>query len=130
MKDLRGWCDLKIKIESEKSENSHVVSEGDIWWCYLGSNIGDEQDGVGESYSRPVLVVRKFNRKVCIVVPMSTKLKSGVFYFCTDFKGVRYSILLSQIRLISIKRFMRRIRCLPKEEFNRVKSSIIKLIFE
>ena len=60
-KDFDSWAEVKKKIH-EKGFNSYF-KERDVWWCRLGVNIGDEEDGKGNSFLRPVLVIKKFNRR-------------------------------------------------------------------
>lgn len=52
-KDFEVWT--KIKKESHLKENRILFKERDVWWCRLGVNIGDEEDGKGDSFLRPVL---------------------------------------------------------------------------
>ncbi len=129
MKDYNDWNRLKMKIDrTTDSESKHAILEREIWWCSLGLNIGDEQNGVNSLYERPVLVLKKFNKRVCLVLPISTQVKEGIFYYTIHFKGDMYSILLSQIRLISTKRFLRKIRSVESGEFGLIKDALIKLI--
>ena len=49
---------------------------GEIWMCALGKNIGREQNGGGESFSRPMLVIKKFNNEIfghCLCQPNRRK---------------------------------------------------------
>ena len=63
MKDFNGWNIEKQNIESTKKDTL-PFHEREIWWCSIGINLGDEQDGKNELYERPVLVIKKFNNKV------------------------------------------------------------------
>ena len=42
--------------------------------CHLGANVGFEQDGIGEDFLRPVLILRKFNVYMFWALPL-TKLE-------------------------------------------------------
>ncbi|MCF7865487.1 MAG: manganese-dependent inorganic pyrophosphatase [Candidatus Pacebacteria bacterium] len=129
MKDYNDWNRLKIEIDKViEGELKHAILEREIWWCSLGLNVGDEQNGVNSLYERPVLVLKKFNKRVCLVLPITTKVKEGIFYYTIYFKGDTYSILLSQIRLISTKRFLRKIRSVESGEFRSIKDALIRLI--
>ena len=125
-KDFDRWNDCK------KVTHLHtppLFSEGQVWWCRLGLNVGDEQDGKGHTFLRPVLVVRKFSRTVFIGVPLSTKLKENRFYGRVMFKGREQSVLLSQIRLLDARRLHEKMRELPVYEVQRIKAEIQRLIF-
>jgi len=46
IKNFLNWFNLKSQLD----QNNHKppsVSEGQIWWCYLGENIGTEVSGKG-----------------------------------------------------------------------------------
>ncbi len=57
MKDFDTWNNLKKGVNAGKGK---LYKERDIWWCSLGVNVGFEQDGTGNSYERPVVVLRGF----------------------------------------------------------------------
>ena len=65
-KDFDSWNTEKKQLE-EFGPDVLIFHEREIWWCSIGVNLGDEQDGKNELFERPVLVVRKFNRKLAWV---------------------------------------------------------------
>ncbi len=103
-------------------------SEREIWWCSIGLNIGDEEDGKNDLFERPVLVVRKFNENIAWVVPMTTVVKNNKFHHTVLYEERYFSLMLSQIRLMSVKRFQRYIRKLSPYQFALVKAKIILLL--
>ena len=103
----------KVKKNLQTSVNGPVIfKERDVWWCSLGVNIGDEEDGKNQLFERPVLVLKKFNSKFALVLPMSTKMKANPYYFLLE----NESVLLSQIRPVSVLRFNRFIKRLSTYE--------------
>jgi len=75
----------------------------------LGQNIGYEQNGTGNNFIRPVLVIKKFNNQMFWIVPLTTKQKEFDFYFnYADPNNQEVSAILAQIRLVSVKRFNRK----------------------
>ncbi len=56
MKKYDEWNQLKKNL-SEK-ENKVFFRERDVFWASIGINLGYEQDGKGEIFSRPVLIVK------------------------------------------------------------------------
>jgi len=114
----------KVKIRLHLVENDLYFYEREIWWTSLGVNVGYEQDGKHEQFERPVLVLKKFNRHVLWILPMTTKTKNNKYYYSFEHQGQKYSIILTQLRLISSKRLLRKIRKFPKEEFEIVKEKI------
>lgn len=125
-KDFDSWNVCKKTLHQHKPP---LFSEAQVWWCRLGANVGDEQDGKGESFLRPVLVVRKFSRNVFVGVPLSTKLKENRFYGRVRFKGKEQSVLLSQIRLLDARRLQSLMGKLTSDEMEHVKAEIQQLIF-
>jgi len=61
-KNYKNWHKKKTKINNEKERP--YFHEREIWFCNLGLNIGFEQDGVGEDFLRPIIIIRKFNNEI------------------------------------------------------------------
>jgi hypothetical protein len=60
-KDFDGWNKLKKAIDASDDQRLYF-HEGDIWWVRLGVNVGYEIDGKQREFSRPVVVLRKYNQ--------------------------------------------------------------------
>ena len=129
IKDFDKWNQKKKEIDDNNVEK--IFHEREIWWCSLGLNIGEEQDGKNDNFERPILILRKFNKYLLKVIPLSTKIKEGEFYvnFISNNKeDISYSILLSQERTISSKRLIRKIKRLPGNKFDLVKDKLKDLL--
>lgn len=97
IKDFDGWNDKKKKIHKE--ESAPFYHEREVWWCSLGINIGSEQDGTGKNFDRPIVIIRGFNKNVCLGVSLTGKKKEGKFYFYLgEIEGRKASVVLSQVR--------------------------------
>lgn len=130
MKDFWEWNHIKSKIEV-KNEESYYFNEREIWWSSIGLNIGHEEDGENQMYERPVLILKKFNTKIAWVLPMSSKIKEGRYYYQIKQDGITYTVLLSQLKLISSKRLVRQVQQVKKislEDFKHIKSRLVELI--
>ena len=95
----------------------------------MGINIGFEQDGKGEKFSRPVLVIKGFSKNVFLCVPLTTKLKEGKYYndiILND--GVKRKVILSQIRLVDSKRLIEKVCTIDEMQFKIIKQKITQLI--
>ena len=122
MKDFDSWNELKKKIEAEETGSEKFPKEGEIWMCNLGRNIGFEQNGSGDSFSRPVLIIKKFNNQMFWAISLSTKQKDYNFYFnYTDPNNQKVSAILAQMKLVSVKRLKRKLYDIPSELFNEIK---------
>jgi mRNA-degrading endonuclease toxin of MazEF toxin-antitoxin module len=125
--ELDVWNELKKTIDSSKTYVQVTVfpKESEVWMTHLGKNIGFEQNGSGASFSRPVVVVKKFNNHMFWVVPLSTKQKEFTFYFnYIDLTGQPVSAVLAQMKLMSIKRFKRNLYNMPTEIFATLKEKL------
>ena len=122
--ELTRWNRLKIKIAIVPPKTNVFFYEREIWWISLGMNIGFEQNGKNELYERPVLVFKKFNKDMFWALPLTSKYRQGPFYTTTGYSQKIYTIILSQLRLVSSKRLLRKIRTLPINEFINVQQKI------
>ncbi|MDQ3014624.1 MAG: type II toxin-antitoxin system PemK/MazF family toxin [bacterium] len=125
-KDFKTWNNLKSQIHH--SHKSPQFRELEIWWCSLGTNIGVEEDGKNQSFERPVLIFRKFNNEMFWGLPITSKIKNGKFYFIFKLHNQERSILLSQIRIWSSKRLIRRISKISDKQFHHLNNAFIFLI--
>lgn len=109
MDHFDSWNTLKKCINIVSDSPTCFPKEGEVWMLSLGQNIGFEQNGSGARFSRPALVLKKFNNQMFLAVPLSTKQKNFDFY-CnyTDPNQQKVSAIIAQIRLVSVKRFERK----------------------
>jgi mRNA interferase MazF len=127
-KDFDKWNELKKLIHKEKT--SPFYKECEIWWCSLGINIGFEEDGKNKLFERPVLIFRKFNKEMFWGLPLTKTQREGKFYFSFELKKQISSVILSQLRIYSSKRLIRRMYRLNGEEFKKIEEKILLLIKE
>ena len=127
MKNFKDWHIKKEGIDLYK--NIHVYFHArEVWWCSLGLNIGSEQDGKGRNFSRPILVFKKFNKEIFWAIPLSTKIKSGRFYFPINISDdIERVAVLSQLRLIDVKRLITKIGMIFNENYTEIEKAVIKL---
>jgi mRNA interferase MazF len=104
-KDFWRWHTKKVQIN--ETEGRALFQEREVWWCALGTNIGFEQDGSSEQFTRPVIVLSKFNLDTCLVVPLTARPKKGKYYFSVGAVSGREAVaVLSQIRFVDRKRLV------------------------
>lgn len=125
MNEFDTWNNLKQKINLEKGSVKYFPKEAEVWISTLGKNIGFEQNGSGDNFSRPVLIVKKFNNNMFWTVPLSSKQKAIDFYFnYTDRNNQNVSAILAQMKLLSVKRLKRKLYDLPEESFKEIKNKL------
>lgn len=124
IEDFDIWNNLKKDIES-KEPVKKFPKEREVWMCTLGKNIGYEQNGIGSEFLRPILIIKKFNNKMFWVIPLSSKQKRFDFYFNFEDKDKNLvSLVLAQMKLVSIKRIGRKLYDMESKTFNEVRCKI------
>ena len=127
IKNFDEWNERKKSINDSSFDD--FFYEREIWWCYLGANIGTEQNGKGDDFMRPVLVFKKFNKRMCWVIPLSTEVKKGNFFFpLLAESNIFRTAVLPQLRLIDIKRLDKQIDIISWKEYTFVREKVIAFI--
>ncbi|MFC1721047.1 type II toxin-antitoxin system PemK/MazF family toxin [Patescibacteria group bacterium] len=127
MKNFDKWNEQKKNIDSKDIDDLKIFfNKRQVWWCAVGNNIGLEQNGNGENFERPVLVLKKFNKHMFLGIPLTTKEKdlSLPFYFKLVGAKKESIAILSQIRIFSSKRLLREIEIITPELFNKIKKQL------
>ena len=114
-KDFDGWNKQKKIIET--AQKNILFKEGEVWWCTVGHNVGEESCGKGEYFRRPIIIIKKLSGKNCIGIPLSTQPKSGSWFCEIHLKEEKRWALLYQIRMFSVLRFNQRLATLEYEDF-------------
>jgi mRNA interferase MazF len=123
------WNVLKKRLNNTSSLKEKFPEEGEVWMCHLGNNIGFEQNGGGENFLRPILIVKKFNYQMFWCIPLSTKQKEISFYHnYTDLHGNKVSAILAQMKLLSTNRLRRKMYTISEEELTVIRKKIGKLL--
>lgn len=126
-KDFQVWHNKKSHID--KISKRPFFHEREIWSCSLGVNVGFEQDGRGEDFLRPVIVLLKFNHEVFWAIPLTHTNKESRFYFSFPFSDTETSVaLLSQIRLVDARRLSHKIGEISEENFIILKQKLRNLL--
>jgi mRNA-degrading endonuclease toxin of MazEF toxin-antitoxin module len=115
-KDFDGWNERKKRIHSRAA--APFYHERELWWCSLGVNVGYEQDGTGDEYRRPVLILKGLSAATCLVIPLTTSPRSHPLRPAIGtVDGKEAHALLSQIRVIDTRRLVRKIGYLDQDLF-------------
>lgn len=125
--ELQRWH-FRKKALIERQGN-FFFHEREVWLAHLGVNVGSEQNGSGEGFLRPVIIIRKFSKALFWEVPLTTADKQGSRYF--QFKtrnGFDGKAIISQLRLCDARRLHKKIGLLSEEEFILLKAKIRQLL--
>ncbi len=130
MKNFTKWFDLKSNLNFKEyiPETSEIYfREREIWFASIGLNIGIEEDGKNGLFERPVLILKKFNQKMLLIIPLTTQVKEFKYQAQYKLNGIIYGAKLSQIKLIDSKRLLRKVEILDGEQFKIIKNKFLKM---
>lgn len=125
-KDFKKWHDKKSQVD--EIVERPFFHEREIWFCHLGLNVGFEQDGKGEDFLRPILIIRKFNNEIFWAVPLTRTSKKSRYYFHFTLNNKESVAILSQVRLIDARRLSHKIGEIGEVEFSQLKDKIKALL--
>lgn len=114
------WNEIK-KIRHE-SGRCPVIKEGEIWWCAMGENVGVEINGKHESFSRPVLVLKKLSRFGFMGIPLTSQEHEGDWYVSFIFRDKKQTAALAQARVMSVSRLYKRMGTIPDSDLKNVRT--------
>lgn len=128
VKDFDNWNIQKKQIND--TDPRVFFHSREVWWCTLGINVGFEQDGKNQQYSRPVVILKTYSTNAALVVPLTSKDKKGTYYFDIGKINNRDAkAVLSQIRFIDKRRLIKKFDVVNKEIFEKLQSAIIQINF-
>lgn len=127
VKRFRAWHKTKYKLHFNPNLPAGY-KERDIWWVCLGHNVGVEEDGKGEMFNRPVLVVKGFSRYMFWGIPLSTTEKKGEYYHTFVVNGRVSTALLSQLKVFDTKRLISKYGMLNIKDFNSIREKLAKFL--
>lgn len=124
-KDFDKWNEIKKRVNAETDKPDRFPKEGEVWMSAVGRNIGFEQNGSGDNFSRPVLIVKKFNNHMFWSIPLSTKQKKFDFYYnFADPNNNKVSVIIAQLRLVSVKRLNRKLYDLSDRQLREIRDKL------
>ncbi len=126
--DFETWNKIKQNIHFKEHGNIYP-REGQVWMILTGKNIGREQNGSGHLFSRPAIVIKKFNSEIMWVVSLSSQQKPLDFYInFNDPNNKAVSAIIAQLKLVSIKRFVRKLYTADIKTHKEIKQKIINYL--
>ena len=110
MKDFDAWNGIKKATDGADEESRLFFRDGDIWWVRLGVNVGYETDGKSGEFTRPVIVLKKYNQYSFLAAPLTTAQRPNRYRLPIGIVGGKEaSATLSQLRNIDSKRLVKKI---------------------
>ncbi len=121
-KDFDRWNTEKKRIDMEARRV--FAHPREVWWCALGLNIGAEINGKNDNFERPVLIVKIYNTETLLVLPITSKEKDDKFHCKVSAKVGQVWVKLTQIRVISSHRLLRKLDILAEAEYKKVEDKL------
>ena len=128
-KDFDNWNSIKKDTDAVMSNNIRI-RVGEIRWCRFGINIGNEILGKGETFRRPVLILKKFSGDVFLGLPLTTRVHTGDWYYTINHENVERSLILNQSRVLDKKRLEDKLFEVSELEIQKIKESYCSLIMK
>ena len=121
------WNTLKRDLNHK--DYKFYVKEREIYFMSVGQNIGYESYGKDELFLRPVLIYKKLSRTTFIGIPLTSKQKSGSYYFEFKYKDEQFSYAsLNQMRVFDSKRTAYKSGKMKFEDFEILKKLVMNLL--
>lgn len=119
MKDFNIWNSKKKTVHGSGCDVYY--HEREIWWC------GFEEDGTGKNFDRPAVIMKGFGRHTCLVVPLTTSQREHhLRIFVGLIEGKEARALISQMRVVDTKRFVKKIGMMDKDRFCDIQKHVKK----
>ncbi|WP_324172091.1 type II toxin-antitoxin system PemK/MazF family toxin [Sulfurimonas sp.] len=98
-----------VKQKSHFHQKIIGIKERDIVFVRMGQNVGYEQDGKGDEFLRPVVIMKKFNKNMFLALPLTTKKKENIYHYEFSYtnkskNSIVNSAILSQVKMFDTKR--------------------------
>ncbi len=124
-KDFAAWNLVKQRLDRLPGVPGFNARE--IWWCCIGTNIGNEICGKGGKFSRPLLILKRTGPTTFIGIPATSKHKERWDYHAIMIKGQPSYLQLSGIRSLDARRLISKIEKMPERLFTDVLISMEKI---
>jgi len=122
----------EVKKETQNNKRKLGIKPREVFWVKIGHNIGDEEYGKGEIFSRPVLIVRQLTSDLFIGIPLTTTIKNNDYFHTLEFntkKGIsNNSAMILQVRTFSKKRITDKIGKINIETFREIQEKLVNMI--
>ena len=129
-RDFDRWNTIKKATNAAAEDTRPFYREGEIWWVRLGKNIGYEMDGKDREFTRPVIILKKYNRYSFLASPLTTAVKPNPYRLPIGIvDGKQAFATLSQLRNIDSKRLVKKITFVSEDALEIIKKEASRVNF-
>lgn len=131
MKNFDEWNTIKKNTELNKRKIG--IKPREIFWAKIGENVGFEQNGKGENFARPVIIMRKLTSELFLGIPLTSTIKDGDYFHTFEYSNhanglIQNTALILQLKVFSIRRLMNKAGVISKEDFETIVEKSKRLI--
>jgi len=122
-----------VKKATQQNKRKLGIKPREIFWVKIGQNIGSEEYGKDEDFTRPVIIIRKLTHDLFIGVPITSSIKNNDYFHKFNYTNktrgnVENTAMILQLRTFSIKRVLSKIGKINQEDFNKIVEKSQRLI--
>ena len=129
-KDFDRWNSIKKATDAADEDARLYYREGETWWVRLGKNVGYELDGKSREFTRPVIVLKKYNQYSFLALPLTTAQKRNPYRLPIGIVGGKQAFAtLSQLRNIDSKRLVMKITHVEQDVLEVIKKEASRVNF-
>lgn len=120
------WNEVKKVVQND--EKIRLFKQRDIFFINMGQNVGFEQNGKGENFVRPIIILKRITNQMFLGIPLSSQLKKGDWFFEFEFDtkdDVSLNIaIIPQIKMFSSRRLLNKIGVIKTKDFEILKQKV------
>jgi len=124
--EFDNWNEQKKKID--KAISPIAFKERDVFFLKMWKNVRYEQNWKWIDFSRPVVVIKKFNSNIFWWVALTSKQKTWPYYYNFCINDKPQCAIISQLRLYDKNRLLRKIWMINEKDFLELKQKIKDLL--
>ena len=130
-RDFDQWNTIKKTSDTADEERPDPsIAKAEIWSVRLGKNIGYEMNGKDREFTRPVIILKKYNQYSFLAAPLTTAAKPNPYRLPIGIiHGKQAFATLSQLRNIDSKRLVKKIAVVPEDALDVIKKEASRVNF-
>ena len=122
-----------LKQQKHFSKEIIGIKERDIAFVHMGQNVGYEQDGKGDEFLRPVIILKAFNKNMFLGIALTTKIKEDKYHYKFSFtnkynQNIINCAILSQVKFYDTKRIKYKTGMIDKNNFINMYEKFLEVI--
>jgi mRNA interferase MazF len=128
--DFDLWNKIKKATDAVNEDARPFYREGEVWWVRLGKNIGYEMNGKDREFTRPVIILKKYNQYSFLAAPLTTAGKPNPYRLPIGIVDDKQAFAtLSQLRNIDSKRLVKKIAVVSVDALEVIKKEASRVNF-